>query len=254
MDPIADDVQARLAAAREVKGYDPTKRQKRPRASELLFEWVGWSRPLRNADATAANVSTPTPRVRLVKHARDGHDKGRYRTLAQKESNYQLSSKAGEAVTTSTATSQVSPLKFYPPVPDIMIYQGWLYVTGDAPHVGTRAVIAQAEGCRLLLYYHPTSGSDANKYARICYLEGNPGQVLWLYPIVTPAPNRFSFLTPGTFVDAEVNDDGNFVKWRNRPSGDPEPQVQMIDSLPNNDVHWEILGQVDEGRDQFNID
>src|SRR5688500_13709887 len=64
------------------------------------------------------------------------------------------------------------------PVPpsDLLIYQGWIYVNGDRPRVGTRAVIAEATGCAVLIYFYP--GVNGLKQ-RICCLEGDPDAGLW---------------------------------------------------------------------------
>jgi hypothetical protein len=153
---------------------------------------------------------TATPRsdrVRQVKHNRNGR-KGKYATLVADEGDYHTSS-----LTT-------------PPIPDIVIYRGWLYVNGTAPCVGTTAVIAQAEGCRLLLYYYTQS---QHRYCRICYLEGNPESLVYIYTDPESA-GKMGWLTPGTYADAEVNTSTDkCMRWKD--SVTEEPSVYDLATL-----------------------
>jgi hypothetical protein len=175
------------------KPGDPTKR---------LRDYFKSNKKNQPPNYTRIPHTQRTPRVRQVSHRRTGRD-GKYATLVFVPEDY-LDSRI---VT--------------PPIPDIAIFRGWLYVNGNSPCVGTTAVVAQAEGCKLLLYYYTQSG---HKYSRTCYLEGSPESLVWVYPDPEDR-GKVGWLTPGTYTDADVDlsstNNGKFLRWKDSLDGLP---------------------------------
>jgi hypothetical protein len=128
-----------------------------------------------------------------------------------------------------------------------VIESGWLYATGDAPCVGTKSVVAQAEGCKLILYYYTPSGSAPR--CRVCYLEGNPDHLVLLYRRDQQNPEP-RYLTVGTIGEMIVDGSGYFVDWADSENRFRHP----IDGLPDTDNYWSVLQEVDEYRYENQID
>jgi hypothetical protein len=168
-----------------------------------------------------------------VKHNRYEHAHGHYTALAEKA----IDLKKGEHVF---------------PVPDIFISSGWLYVVGDAPYVGGTAVVAQAEGCRVLIYYYE-EGSPVKKYWRVCYLEGDAGDVVWLHPWEgdNTVGEAKIYLTVGTFADVEQDANGRFKSWKVQNTGGDV--VEEIEEIESTQQYRDIMDAVEEGRDTGGI-
>jgi hypothetical protein len=130
-------------------------------------------------------------------------------------------------------------------VPDLVITHGWMYVVGDAPCVGTTAVTASAEGCTLLLYYFGPSG---DRHCRVCFLEGAPGALVWVYRAGHAAAR--GCLSPGTYCEAITSDSGQFERWRDTPAN----FAQLVEVLEDNDQdHQLILDAVEAFRHDYGV-
>lgn len=130
----------------------------------------------------------------------------------------------------------------FDPTPLAIIAADWLYVSGDAPCVGTLAVTAQAEGCRLLLYYF---GPATNPLARcrVCFLEGDPNQLVWVSSITAPVEKRC--LTAGTYGEVNCTDTGKFQGWVElNPVNFAHPISRLADDVD----HTNVVRAVDEFR------
>jgi len=105
-------------------------------------------------------------------------------------------------------------------LPDLLVSNGWLYVTGDVPCIGTDTILVEAEGCRVLLQCE-------TDYQRVLFLEGSRTQILNVSrrPYHDGAPSDKQLLN-GEFVDA-VLVNGVFDHW-----SDVQPITQqMIDQI-----------------------
>jgi len=130
------------------------------------------------------------------------------------------------------------------PPADLLIYQGWIYVTGDLPRVGTRAVIAQATGCAILVYFHP--GVNGLKQ-RVCCLEGDPDAGLWAFS----GDGESSYYVPvGSFIELEANADGTFNHWTTDSAGN---YVRTVNTIQNDSEHLRVMQAVQAGQYRYEV-
>jgi hypothetical protein len=176
-------------------------------------------------------------RVIIGKHRRSGHAYGQFVALAS------------QPFPSLGAVDVAKDKTKYQPQPDIMIYSGWLYVKGNSPVVGTRAVVAQAQGCELILQHW--TDNQSKTYVRVYYLEGDPDHFIWAYPQGDQVQNEVvCVLSAGTYVDAETKPDGTFKNWRNKTAGQ-EASVELIDQ--NDSQYKDIVEDVDELREEDEV-
>jgi hypothetical protein len=127
-----------------------------------------------------------------------------------------------------------------PPLPHIVISNGWLYINGDAPCVGTTAVVAQSTSTRLLLYYVPNEGQATS--CRICYLEGGAKNEVHVWH--RPGGNENTLVPRYHYVEANLNADGSFHSW-NHADANKNPVPRSInDSLSTDGTHSTVMNQV----------
>jgi hypothetical protein len=168
-------------------------------------------------------------RVYWVRHSRFGNDDGQYAALRSDPVNWG-----------PRQLFEPTPL----PIPDITIFNGWLYVTGDAPCVGTTAVVAQATGCSVLLQYYTEAGKI---YHRVYFLDGDPDQFVWLYkrPHASGSAAE-AMLTVGTYADAEEDPaTREFKNWKGKTTGQP-PDIQFF--AENEAYYSQIKAQVEQAQ------
>jgi hypothetical protein len=130
------------------------------------------------------------------------------------------------------------------PLPDLVIYRGWIYVNGDSPRVGTRAVIAQAQGCAVLIYLSPT---NTGVRQRVCMLEGDPDSYTWVFDRQAGGKQ---YLVPGTFLELETDANGYFLKWVQDTAGNV---VRTVDQLQGDSRHDEVMGAVARGQYLYEV-
>jgi hypothetical protein len=135
-------------------------------------------------------------------------------------------------------TSQPSPPA------DLLIYQGWIYVTGDSPRVGTRAVIAQATGCSILIYFLP--GVNGLRQ-RVCCLEGDPDAGLWAFE---QGGDSSYYVPVGSFIELEANADGTFNHWIADPAGH---HVRTIDTIQGEFEHLRVMTAIYLGQYRYEV-
>jgi hypothetical protein len=171
----------------------------------------------------------PNERVYWIRHDRFGNDDGQYAALRSDPANWG-----------TPGIVETTPL----PIPDITIYNGWLYVAGDAPCVGTTAVIAQATGCTVLLQYYTEAGKI---YHRVYFLGGDPDQFVWLYKRPHASGSAAgAMLTVGTYADAEEDAATHeFKNWKGKNTGEP-PDIQFF--AENEAYYSQIKAQVEQAQ------
>jgi len=239
-------VVAGFAAARSMARYQPER-------DPLKYKWM-----IKNDLASSTQPTTaPYPvkatrrhpkrsdgteklRVIIGKHDRSGHAKGQFVALASRP------------VESLGAVDVTKDKTKYQPQPDIMIYSGWLYVKGNSPLVGTRAVVAQAQGCELILqHWTDDQATPPKSYVRVYYLEGDPDHFVWAYPQGDQVQNeKVCVLSVGCYVDAETKPDGTFKNWRNKNAGQ-EANVELINQ--NDNQYKDIVEEVDELREEDEV-
>jgi hypothetical protein len=130
------------------------------------------------------------------------------------------------------------------PLPDLVIYRGWIYVNGDSPRVGTRAVVAQAQGCALLVYFSPT---NTGLRQRVCMLEGDPDSYTWVF---NRRGSGLHYLVPGTYLELETDADGYFLNWVQDANGNV---VRTLDQLSGDSRHDDVMGAVARGQYLYEV-
>jgi hypothetical protein len=192
-------------------------------------------RPPDNNKPDSITYKPGRERVRTVKHHHfkpDGTKPNqRYRSLVPDAAHYLFPWEDSRLLT--------KPRPPGTPIPDIIITNGWLYVSGDAPCVGTTAVVAQSTSTRLLLYYFPIDNQTNG--CRICYLEGDEGNKVYVY---ARPDGPEELLTLGHYVDAVIDANGAFVEWRYADAGGhPDPR-EINTALANDQAHGAVMWEV----------
>jgi hypothetical protein len=122
------------------------------------------------------------------------------RTVSGKPETSILVAKEGDYTVQQTRVNALPPVidKMLTP-PDVILLNGWIYVTGDKPSVVVQNIlIAQAEGSRMIVAKLPPLAGQSSRH-RVLVLETGPGASVWvsLYPFT----GRPRSLDEGEYLD-----------------------------------------------------
>lgn len=119
------------------------------------------------------------------------------------------------------------------PPPDLIIYRGWIYVNGDRARVATPAVIAQAEGTAILIYYHPNDSQTQ----RVCCLSGGLGAGVR----VSESNGSNHFVPVGSYVELRTHPNGSFANWVATAGQYVRPLTDLSGDAPHNNVMTAVM-------------
>jgi hypothetical protein len=122
------------------------------------------------------------------------------RTVSGKPETSVLVAKEGDYTVQQTRVNAFPPVieKMLTP-PDVILLNGWIYVTGDKPSVVVQNIlIAQAEGSRMIVAKLPPLAGQSSRH-RVLVLETGPGTSVWVS--LHPFTGRPRSLDEGEYLD-----------------------------------------------------